>query len=238
MVMTSRFHNWRRVAVLTTMAALAALVLAGTAAATVDLSADNASVAVGQTVTLTASVKDPTGAPAPDQTVVFTVTSGPNAGLTGKAATDAQGNASFSYSSGSTGTDDIRADWPSGEETSNDTTVTWTAPAPPVTLSASSSSLVVGQTVTLTANAEDPNGVPAQDQTIIFTVTNGPNDGLTAQAVTDAKGNASFSYSSSATGSDDVTAEWPRRGASSNPPTVTRSAPAPPRPPETEVGLP
>ncbi len=241
--MTSKFRNWRRVAVMTTMAALAALVLAGTAAATVDLSADNASLAVGQTVTLTASVKDPTGAPAQDQTVVFTVTSGPNAGLTGQAATDAQGNASFIYSSDSTGTDDITAQWQSGKETSNDITVTWTAPAPPLTLSAGSSSLVIGQTVTLTANAQDPNGLPAPDQTIIFTVTSGPNGGLTAQAVTDSKGNASFSYSSSVTGTDDVTAEWPRGEATSNDVTVTWSAPPTPTPtptptpPKTDVGI-
>src|SRR4051812_11280643 len=38
--------------------ALAALVLAGTAAASVDLSASSASLVVGQTVTLTANVKD------------------------------------------------------------------------------------------------------------------------------------------------------------------------------------
>src|SRR3954469_6486727 len=125
MVMTSMFRNWRRVAVLTPMAALAALVLAGTAAASVDLSADSSSLVVGQTVTLTANVKDPSGAPAARETVFFTVQSGPNADLSGQAVTDAQGNASFSYSSDSTGTDDITAQWPNGEDIPKGVTVTW-----------------------------------------------------------------------------------------------------------------
>src|SRR3954470_1365657 len=134
--MTLKHRNWRRVTVLTTMAALAALVLAGTAAASVDLSADSASLVVGQTVTLTANVKDVSGAPVVDQTVVFTVTTGPNAGLTSQGVvTDAQGNASFSYSSESTGTDDVMSQWQEGEDTSNHVSVTWSAPASPLNLS-------------------------------------------------------------------------------------------------------
>jgi uncharacterized repeat protein (TIGR01451 family) len=235
--MTSKWRNGRRVAVLTAMGALIALVLAGVAAASVTLSADSQSLVVGQTVTLTANVLDANGSPAPDQTVTFTVLSGPNAGLTDDVVTDVDGNAFFSYSSSQTGTDDVQAAWSTGEEVSNDVTVTWSASQAAFTLSVDSSSHVVGQTATVSAKVIGANGSPAPEETIRFTVTSGPNAGLTGQGVSDANGVASFSYSSSTTGTDDVTAEWIRREQSSNPVSVTWSAPEPPPPPKTDVGI-
>ena len=224
--MASRWRNGRRVAVLTALAALASLVLAGSAAASISLSSDSASLVVGQTVTLTANVQLVTGGPGQDRNVTFTVTSGPNAGLSQQAVSDANGNATFSYTSFAPGTDDITASWVNlqNTETSNDVTVTW---SPAVTLSADNPFPLTGQTVTLTANVIGPNGLPAQDQTIVFTVATGPNAGLSGQAVTDANGNASFGYSSSTTGTDVVNAQWITGEQTSNDVSVTWSPPPP-----------
>ena len=83
----------------------------------------------GSSATVTAHVQDDNGNPISGRTVTFKVTSGPNAGTTGTATTNASGNASFSYSSTVTGTDTVEAsfvDDTSTTKTSNDVTVTWT----------------------------------------------------------------------------------------------------------------
>jgi hypothetical protein len=61
--------------------------------------------AVGTTHTVTAS----TGFPSEGIIVTFTITNGPNAGMTGTGTTDANGVATWSYSSSSEGTDTISA---------------------------------------------------------------------------------------------------------------------------------
>ena len=66
---------------------------------------------VGQTHTVTATFVFDTGQPLSGQTVTFTITAGPNAGLTGTAVTDSLGVATWSYSSSSPGTDTIIATW-------------------------------------------------------------------------------------------------------------------------------
>jgi uncharacterized repeat protein (TIGR01451 family) len=100
------------------------------------------------------------------------------------------------------------------------------------TLSPASSTLTVGQSVTLTATT-------GPDQTVTFTVTSGPNAGKSARAVTDAKGQATFTYSGSQAGTDHVTAT-DAQGVPSNDATVTWNAPLPPPPPvppKTDVQL-
>jgi len=66
---------------------------------------------VGQTHTLTATFVFGSGQPLSDQTVTFSITAGPNAGMTGTAVTNAQGVATWSYSSSSQGKDTIIATW-------------------------------------------------------------------------------------------------------------------------------
>lgn len=66
---------------------------------------------VGQTHILTATFIFDTGEPLSGQEVTFTITAGPNAGLTGTAVTNEFGVATWSYSSSSPGTDTIIATW-------------------------------------------------------------------------------------------------------------------------------
>ncbi|MFD8087408.1 Ig-like domain-containing protein [Kitasatospora sp. NPDC059722] len=63
---------------------------------------------VGQSAGLTATVTV-SGAAVPNTTVTFLVTSGPNAGVTASVATDASGNAPFSYTGTGAGTDAVQA---------------------------------------------------------------------------------------------------------------------------------
>ena len=75
----------------------------------ITLSPVSATNNLGETHTLTAKIQDSQGNPIAGKTVTFTITSGPNAGMTGTAVTNAQGEATFSYTSSLTGTDTIVA---------------------------------------------------------------------------------------------------------------------------------
>ncbi len=85
---------------------------------------------VGSSHTVTATVTTSTGSPVPGVTVTFTVTSGPNAGKTGTAATNASGQATFTYSdTGGAGTDSLVAtftDSAGAVRSSNAATKVWT----------------------------------------------------------------------------------------------------------------
>jgi hypothetical protein len=104
-------------------------------AGAISLTETPSSLQVGSgNATLTALVQ-PEGTPLAGATVTFTVTSGPNAGMTGQATTDSTGTATFSYDSTLAGTDTWTASFtPPGvpAQTSNSVTVTWTAPPAPV----------------------------------------------------------------------------------------------------------
>lgn len=84
---------------------------------------------VGDTATVTANLSCGK-VPLQGASVKFDVTSGPNAGTTGTGTTDSSGNASFSYSSVTVGTDTVQASTsnPAGTITSNTVRVIWTAP--------------------------------------------------------------------------------------------------------------
>lgn len=88
---------------------------------------------VGDTATVTATLTNGCGTPLQGAAVTFNVTSGPNTGTTGSGATDASGQAAFSYSSLAVGTDTVQASVtnPAGTITSNPVQVTWTAPFAP-----------------------------------------------------------------------------------------------------------
>jgi hypothetical protein len=93
--------------------------------ASINLSAGAPSTLAGTTETLTATVTDTAQHPVTGAVVTFTVTSGPNVGVTGDAATDANGNATFSYiGKGGGGTDVIQASIQT--LTSNVVQVNWT----------------------------------------------------------------------------------------------------------------
>lgn len=79
--------------------------------------------------TLTARVQDDNGDPIAGRDVDFEVIAGPNMGLTGSDVTDANGEATFTYSSALVGTDVIVARFVNSQDvlvTSNQATKTWT----------------------------------------------------------------------------------------------------------------
>jgi uncharacterized repeat protein (TIGR01451 family) len=90
----------------------------------------------GTSHTVTATVRDATGALLAGATVTFSVASGPNAGVGGTVVTNAGGQASFTYTSnGATGTDTITASFVDATGTTRSDTATkiWgVASAPPV----------------------------------------------------------------------------------------------------------
>jgi hypothetical protein len=73
------------------------------------LTPQNATNVIGTQHTVTALVKDTINNPVPNVNVTFTIYSGPNAGLTGQATTDANGEATFSWSSAVVGVDAVQA---------------------------------------------------------------------------------------------------------------------------------
>jgi hypothetical protein len=83
--------------------------VAGTGHATLTLGPATATQFTGQQVTETATLTGGSGAGLPHTTVNFTVTSGPDAGLTGTAVTDLSGQASFSYTGAGDGEDAVMA---------------------------------------------------------------------------------------------------------------------------------
>jgi len=80
---------------------------------------------LGSSHTLTAKLVDANGNGKPGQTINFNVIAGPNAGLTGTGVTNSGGQATFSYTGTTAGTDTIVAT--SGVETSNKVFKTWSA---------------------------------------------------------------------------------------------------------------
>jgi uncharacterized repeat protein (TIGR01451 family) len=145
----------------------AALDVRGTAAVVgkgIVLAPASATNPVGTPHTVTATVQDTNGNPISGVTVTFRVTSGPNMGLTGTGVTDAQGKATFTYTSALTGTDTIVASFSDATQTytSNEVTKTWTAAAG-------------GTDVSILKTA--PATIPAPGYHILWTLTvtnNGP----------------------------------------------------------------
>jgi hypothetical protein len=84
---------------------------------------------LGTTATINATFTNSCGQPLSNVAVNFAASSGPNAGRTGTGVTNADGVATFSYTSQSLGTDTFRASITNlvGTITSNPVTVTWVA---------------------------------------------------------------------------------------------------------------
>ncbi len=89
---------------------------------------------VGTQHTVIATIQDDKGNPIEDRDVDFTIVSGPHAGKTGTAKTNASGQAAFTYNGTSAGTDVIEASFMNSREvtiTSNTVTKDWINPPPP-----------------------------------------------------------------------------------------------------------
>ena len=88
----------------------------------------NGEATTGQPYDLVALLTDAAGLPLPGVDVTFRAIAGPDRGLTGSGTTDADGHASFSYSSGFAGTTTWEATYTNASgatKTSNQATVTW-----------------------------------------------------------------------------------------------------------------
>ena len=95
--------------------------------AVLTLSPTTQTLPVGSTATVSANFSA-CGSPLQGGTVSFTVASGPNAGVSGSSTSDALGNASFSYSSLTPGSDAVQASVTNSAGTiaSNSASIAWT----------------------------------------------------------------------------------------------------------------
>jgi RHS repeat-associated protein len=158
--------------------------------------------AAGTPYTATALVTDAGNQPTPNVVVNFTVLSGPNAGKTGTGTTNAQGNATFTYTSTLAGTDILQASVTNatgGSVQSNQVTTTWTSaePCPPpvtpppatgTTLNlVGSGAAEFNDPLTLAAQLTDVSGNPLGGRTLSFSF-----GGETFVATTDGNGVASI----------------------------------------------
>lgn len=76
-----------------------------------------------------------------------------------------------------------------------------------ITLAPSSATNPVGTDHTVTATVQDDEGNPIEGRDVDFEIMAGPNSGTTGGGITDGNGEATFTWSSSATGTDVVIAE-------------------------------
>ena len=158
----------------------------------------SATSVIGAPHTVTAKVVDSSGGPVANQTVSFNVTSGPNAGLAGTGTTDANGEATFTYTSTAVGTDSIQASFTNANAqtfTSSPVTEAWTtSPQNATTLTyTGDTSAVNGQPVTLSGllTTDNPSaGTPLSGKTVTFTLGTG-GTAQTCTATTDVSGAAS-----------------------------------------------
>jgi hypothetical protein len=126
---------------------------AGTKTASLQLQPATLTRGTGQQGTEKATLLDGAGSGLPNATVKFTVTSGPNAGLSSTAVTDREGNASFTYSSTAEGEDVVVAGVTTvGSFQSNSARVMWTDDS-----SAPRSSADIGNAVPAGSQTLDPS---------------------------------------------------------------------------------
>jgi hypothetical protein len=124
---------------------------------------DTNEIGVSNSHTVTALVKDANNQAIANVNVTFTVTSGPNAGTSGTATTNASGNASFSYTTnGTAGTDQIQASFvdPVTGQTKTSPVVSkiWLPPANTApSVSAVGSVVDEGQAATISGTVTDPD---------------------------------------------------------------------------------
>lgn len=145
--------------------------------------------AVGSSATVTATLANTCGQPLQGASVDFVVQSGPNAGTTGSATTDADGNAVFSYTGSATGTDTVVSSVtnPAGKITSNTVSVVWEQRQSKLTITGAGSG-DFDDPATVAATLTDNVG-PIPGQTVTFTL----NGTETCSGTTNASGVASCS---------------------------------------------
>jgi hypothetical protein len=153
--------------------------------------------------TVTAFVQDTLGNPITNRDVTFTIVSGPNVGTTQVVQTDANGQASFTYTGNTVGTDVIQASFVNNDGetiTSNTVQKTWTQivfddPNP----------VFNPGTCTFTTTLYDDQGNVLPNQAVVYTITR--PDGTKAEnvtAVSDANGKVTITDTCSAFGQGEI----------------------------------
>ncbi|MBI2169813.1 MAG: Ig-like domain-containing protein [Actinobacteria bacterium] len=162
---------------------------------------------VSQQATVTANVKDQAGENLAGALVDFNAT-GANPGLKcNDVATDANGNASCSYSGSNGGNDSVTATATKHATSvmSAPVAVSWREPTT-LALTPENATRRTGTNHTVTANVKDQAGQNMQGEAVDFTVT-GANPGLKCDdVITNASGDASCTYAGANPGDDVVTA--------------------------------
>ncbi|HTI24826.1 MAG TPA: hypothetical protein VL652_27770 [Kutzneria sp.] len=158
---------------------------------------------VGQTASVTATLSA-CGTPLQGATVDFAALSGPNTGTAGSgpAVTDANGHASFTYTSAATGTDTVQATVTNvaGSIPSNTVTVVWQKRPTAVTSTSALQLFVAGGTAALSSTLTDANnGAPLPGKNVTMTLGSG-GTAQSCTAVTDSAGTAACSISPVAVG--------------------------------------
>jgi Bacterial Ig-like domain (group 1) len=184
---------------------------------------------LGALYTATAAATDAGGSPLAGVTVVFTVASGPNAGLTAQAVTDANGLATFSYTGTTAGTDTLSAaitNASGGVIPSSPVTALW-LPVVQLALTPPSATQAVGTPYNAILLATDGSSQPVAGLAVTFQIASGPNAGKTARQTTGGDGQTLYSYTSTAAGTDTLTASVGLQGGnalSATPVTATWTA--------------
>jgi hypothetical protein len=181
---------------------------------------------VGAPYTATAIATDAAGEPLANVPVQFSVLSGPNAGKSGQAVTDANGTARFTYTGSAAGLDIVKAtitNQAGGVVPSNQVSSAWVGSVA-LSLAPVSATQAVGTVYNATLTATDGGGLPVANLAVTFQVTGGPNAGRGAQQTTDVHGQTVYTYTSTTSGSDTLQATIGLQGGSSlssNPVTAT-----------------
>ena len=190
---------------------LASVDFVDAAAASVTLTQNAATSLRGSATAITAAVRTASGAPTPDARVVFTVT-GANGSAAHAVMANAAGQAVFSYTGSSAGTDLIRAfvdlngnnQRDSGEPEATIEHIYTPPVAASVVLLPVSGVAPVGSVRLFSVTARDAAGAPVAGVMIRFVVTgaNARSDSET----TDAAGTASFQHTGTKQGTDRIVA--------------------------------
>ena len=161
--------------------------------------------AIGSPASVTATLTNSCGQPLQGASIDFLVQSGPNAGTTGTATTDANGNAAFSYTGSATGTDTVVSSTtnPAGKITSGTVNVIWEPRQAALTIGGAGGG-DFNDPATVAATLTDQLG-PVAGQTVTFTL----NGAETCSGTTGASGVASCSLTpQEAAGSYTLTAAF------------------------------
>jgi hypothetical protein len=170
----------------------------------ITLEPPTATLQVGGSHTVIATITNTINAPTVGREVSFTVLDGPHQSISGTGTTDVNGKAKFTYSGPNVGTDTIQAKFTDNfalEKPSNTVKVNW-VPTQNIALAPATASNPVGTNHTVTATVTDSLNRPVANTDVILTVQSGPHAGTTTTVKTDSSGQAKLTYPGTTVGTD------------------------------------